>query len=553
MSALNFHHGIETVLIPDQPAPVKTAKSSVVGAVITAGKGPVNIPTIIAGSRRKAVEIFGEYHLDGFTGPEAIDAMLDSGQVTMILVNVCDPAVHNTDVEDEEITLDAKTHKAKTVKPHHTALSLESTAKVLKTFNDDGEIIIPDSLDVVAIQSADGETDYAITDDYTLADADGERTITRVGGGAIAAGAQILLTYDYAPGFDADVDFVHSADAGTIFRPVVGSHILPSSTLTVSYTYVDPTKVTSADIIGAVVAQAATGLQALVSSPSRVKLRPRILIAPRFTELYSAVNANGVISELNAAAKILGARVICDAPNLDRDSAITQASFFSGETDRVYMHYPYHVVRNPDVADAVIEQPAAARIAGHIAVVDNEFGFWNSPSNRLLAGVLSISKDLTYGLQDTETDTNLLNSLGVATTVFDSGFRLWGNRQTNLQHLSVQRIADMITEAVAVSHIWAVDRNITIGLVEQIVLSIKAYLRTLESIGALIPNPAPDQEQFNDVWADPELNTPDMVAEGNLFIDYRFNPPFPAEHIHFRAHITRKYISSIFVTADRNG
>ena len=538
MSALNFHHGIETVLIPDQAPPIKTAKSSIVGLVGTAGKGPVNIPTIIAGSRRKAVSVFGEYHLDGFTIPESFDAMFDNGQVTVVAVNVCDPDVHNTDVEGEEITLNTKTHKAKAAKPFHRTLTLSNTAKVTKKFVDN-TFKIPDYITVQAIKI--GNTTYVLTDDYTVGAAvNGEKTITRNGDGDIPAGAEVVLVYEYEPGFDVNVDFVHNSDEGSVFRPVIGSHILPGSVLTVDYNYVDPTKVTSLEIIGAITNQSATGLQALVSAPAKVKLKPRILIAPRFTELYSATNANGVIQELNQAAAALGARVVCDAPNLDRDSAIAHASFFSGDEDRVYMH-------NPDVADAVIEQPAAARIAGHIAVMDNQVGFWHSPSNRQINGVLAISKDLTFGLLDTESDTNLLNSLGVATTVFEQGFRLWGNRQTNLQHLSVQRIADMITEAIAVSHIWAVDRNITVGLVEQIIESIKAYLRLLEAIGALTPNPNPEDEQFNDAWADPELNTPEMVAEGNLFIDYRFNPPFPAEHIHFRAHITRKYITSIFV------
>lgn len=652
----SFHHGISTVLIPDQAPPVRTAKTSIVGMVVTAGKGPVNVPVLIAGSRRKAIDTFGVWRKDGFTAPESFEAMFDQGSVTVVAVNVCDPEVHNEDVEGENVTLNVKTHKAVCEKPYHRSLTLSSTAEVSKTFVED-TIAIPDYLTVAGVRIGGTEYDEAvkqsksitvtnavtgngnlavtvtsagmtgsgvannvavlngdsavvaagkirvalagiapINDRFTIGGTGAEIILTRkvpaandatmafaaavgtatgflAAGGASVDGAlndyyvnddneiirsagsdipedaTVVVSYTYGPGFDEGVDFVHDAENGTIVRPVTGSHILPGSTLNVDYNYVDPTKVDSNDIIGSVANQTATGIQALIACPGKVKVKPRLLLTPRFTETYSATTANAVITELSRAAGVLGGRAIVDAPQLDRDSAIVHGSFFTGEESRVYMHYPYDIVRDPVIADATIEMPAAARIAGHMAVLDNKEGFWNSASNREIKGVLGISKDLTFAENDSETDVDLLNAAGIATTVFSTGFRLWGNRQTNMQHLSVQRISDMITESVAVAHVWAVDRNITTGLVEQVIESIRAYLRQLESLGALVPNPAPDQEQFNDAWADPELNTPEAIAEGNLFIDYRFNPPFPAEHIHFRAHITRKYISAIFVSS----
>jgi len=546
MSALTYHHGIDTVIVPDQAAPIVTAKSSVIGIVGTAGMGPVNVPTLIQGNGRTAIATFGEHHLDGFTLPESFDAFSDSGSTTVIAINVCDPTVHATVVEAEDISLDARLNTGTAAKPYHTAFALANIAKVSKTFPGGNTFQIPDYLTVQSLKI--GGTTYALTTDYTVgAPSGGFKTVTRVSEGAIPALATVVMTYEFSAGFVEDVDYTHDAQHGTIDRVTVGSHILPGSTVNAGYTYTDPSLVTDLDIIGAVTSQKYTGIKALLTASAKVKLKPRILLAPRFTETYSDTDANAVVSQLNIAAKALGAIVVCDAVNTTLQEAINMAAFFSNLEDRVYMHFPYHIVMNPDVADDNIEQPAAARIAGHIAVNDNTNGFWDSPSNHEIAGVLGLSKDLSYGLQDTDTDVDLLNSSGVVSTVFQTGFELWGNRMCSLAFLSVQRISDMVTESIAVSQAVAVDRNITKGLVEFIVNSITAYLRILENTGALIPNPNPDAENFNDAWADPDLNTPDQVAQGNLFIDYRFNPPFPAEHIHFRAHVTRAYITSIFI------
>jgi len=55
-----FLHGVEIIEIDDGARPIQTVKSSVIGLVGTAPKGPVNIPTLILGSRSEAVKIFGD-------------------------------------------------------------------------------------------------------------------------------------------------------------------------------------------------------------------------------------------------------------------------------------------------------------------------------------------------------------------------------------------------------------------------------------------------------------------------------------------------------------
>lgn len=545
MPDFDFFHGIEYVLLSDEAPPVRTLKSSIIGLVGTAGKGAINTPVAITGGRREAVRLFGEFHKDGFTIPEALDAIFDQGGATVVVVNVNDRTTHVTEIEDEAITFDRFTGIAKTVKPFHTEAALTGGGYANVTLIQ-GKYQLPTGLTVSAIKSSDGETTYVAyvdaehPNDYKITNGLIER---QEDGDIPADNSTIRVVYTLAGGFTLNTDFTYDAEKGEYQRLSTGSKIVPGSVILCAYTYVDPTKVTDVDVIGAVTDGDATGIEALGRASASVKLKPRLLCAPRFTQVFSPTEANGVADALDQMSRVLGGRAVVDAPNTDKGTAVDYASFFSGPTRRTYIHFPNLRVQDPD-EDGWIAQPASARIVGLISKTDNEAGFWHSPSNRELAGVLGIDKALTWGLSDKDTDVEYLNDHGVATTIFEQGFRLWGNRMANLEFLSTHRISDIINESIVVSHMWAVDRNITRGLVESVVEGVRAYLRRLETLGALIPNPNPSK--YNDAWADPDLNTPEAVADGNLYIDYRYNPPPPAEHITFRAHMTRDYIVGIF-------
>ena len=70
----HFLHGVEVIERSGGARPIQKVKSSVIGLVGTAPKGPVNTPTLILGSRTEAVKIFGETG-KGFTIPEALDGI----------------------------------------------------------------------------------------------------------------------------------------------------------------------------------------------------------------------------------------------------------------------------------------------------------------------------------------------------------------------------------------------------------------------------------------------------------------------------------------------
>jgi len=302
----------------------------------------------------------------------------------------------------------------------------------------------------------------------------------------------------------------------------------------------DPANIALSDVIGGIdgVTGEYKGVQALLAANTEVHVMPRILIAPGFTHDTPSGLANPVVAELLGIAESLRAVIIADCPNTNETDAINYASDFGSA--RVYAVYPW--VKVYDVAtDSIKEEPSSARVAGLIVKSDNDRGFWWSPSNLVINGIVGISKPIDFVLGDPNSKANFLNENNIATIIQESGFRLWGNRSLSADpkwaFLQARRTADMINDSLLKAHLWAVDRNITKTYIEDVLEGVNNYLRYLKNIGAIIGGTA---------FADPELNTPDQIAQGKVTFEFDFTPPYPAEHIIFRSRMTDEYLSEIF-------
>lgn len=263
---------------------------------------------------------------------------------------------------------------------------------------------------------------------------------------------------------------------------------------------------------------------------------PRILIAPGFTHQREST-ANAVVSELVGIAERLRAVVIADGPNKTDEAVTTYAGDFG--SPRVFVVDPWVLkVNDKGVTEP---QPASPCVAGLIAKVDNDEGFWVSPSNKTINGIVGTVRPVDFTLGDANARANLLNEKKVATIVRQDGYRLWGNRSLSSDpkwaFLCVRRTADMINESLLRGHLWAVDKGITKTYLEDVTEGVNAYLRSLAAKGAIIKG---------ECWADPELNAPDQIAQGKVYFDFDFTPVYPAEHVTFRSHLTNKYLTEIF-------
>lgn len=246
---------------------------------------------------------------------------------------------------------------------------------------------------------------------------------------------------------------------------------------------------------------------------------------------------NAVVSELIGIAERLRAVIIADGPNTNDADAINYAGDFGSK--RVYLVDP-KVIKVDEAGNNVTEWSSPC-VAGLLAKSDNERGFWWSPSNQNINGIIGTSRPIDFTLGDPNARANLLNEQNVATIIREDGFRLWGNRTLSSDQkwtfLCVVRTADIINDSLMAAHLWAVDRGITKQYVEDVVEGVNSYLRHLTTIGAILGGTC---------WADPDLNTADQIAQGKVYFDFDFTPVYPAEHIIMRSHLVGDYISEIF-------
>lgn len=249
------------------------------------------------------------------------------------------------------------------------------------------------------------------------------------------------------------------------------------------------------------------------------------------------VVGNSVVAEMLGIATRLRAHIIADGPNTNDADAIAYRKDWGSR--RVYVVDPKVIVT--DDSGATVTEWSSPRIAGLIARVDNDLGYWRSPSNQEIYGIQGTSRPIDFTLGDTSSRANLLNASEVATIIREDGFRLWGNRTCSSDpryaFLCVSRVADIMADSLQAAHMWAVDRGITKTYVDDVVEGVNAFLRTLAVKGAILDGKC---------WADPDLNTPSEIAAGRIYFNFDWGPVYPAERITFRMFMNNDYIEDIF-------
>ena len=142
-------------------------------------------------------------------------------------------------------------------------------------------------------------------------------------------------------------------------------------------------------------------------------------------------------------------------------------------------------------------------------------GYWWSPSNVEVEGILGPDVQLYASAVDASSDVNNLNSNGIVTVfnAFGTGFRVWGNRSSAYPNstapdnfISVRRTMDVIEESVELAMLQFIDQPISNALITAILASVNSFLRTLIQRGALVAGSAS---------YDPAANPPAQISAGS--------------------------------------
>jgi uncharacterized protein len=474
-----FFHGVDVRYIDSVPRSVTIVPSAAILLVgtaptfaLAAGDVHVNDPVRCINDVDDAR--FGGKKIPGFTIPYALDALRDNGAGSVDIVNVFNPSTHKTTAQAVTFTFGAD-NKIQLTKVTGTAPS-----QVISVGT-----IAPGLTGTLTVTGVGGTPTYVLNTDYKVDLVDG--VLTRVLGGAITALASVKVTYTYA----------------------------------------DPSLVTSADIIGAVVAGDRTGLQAGLDVYPLRGYRPKIIICPGFSELA------GVATEMGVIAEKLKAYYLLDAPvAATRDEAIAgragaaPVATFGISTRRAMLIYGR--VRDTEG----ILQPGSPYVAGVMADTDRRFGYWWSPSNKIVQGITAVEPKLTADFTDASTDVNALNAAGIVTFYndFGTGYRVWGNRSalypsdtTPLNFIPVGRTLDIFHESLQRACLPYVDRPINDPLIDAIDATGNNFIREQVTLGALING--------SRMFYEPGKNPPSQLAAGKIVFSIALMIPTPAEII----------------------
>ena len=268
-----------------------------------------------------------------------------------------------------------------------------------------------------------------------------------------------------------------------------------------------------------------TGVYGLLAAKAVTGFKPKILIAPGFThQQLQAGAANPVVMALRGVADKLRAIVVTDGPSDTDAAAVSKATLEAGE--RVYPVEP--TVGVLDRTGVIAQRATSAFVAGAIAWSDQERGFWWSPSNVTLNGVISTGRPIEFSRSDPTASSNILNAAGVAVIVNDDGFRIHGNRTPpndgEYEFLSQRRAMDAVFDAIENAFRWAQDRPFSANLLDDIAGAVEAYQRELKAKGAQLGGR---------VWIDPELNAEATFRQGRLYVNMDGETAAPLDRLTF--------------------
>lgn len=490
----DYHHGIRVVEINEGTRPIRTVATAVIGLVATA-------PNAAAGVAAETLIDFAAVN-SGVT----YTAATPGTDGNAIRVRYVDPgsasATLAVTVSGSDITVtlatDIDSEISSTAAEIATAVNAETEANALVTATEEG--------DGSGVVNAVGFTNLTDGEDEPF-----------------PLDTPVLLTDPLGAQGDA-------GEEGTLARSLKAiSDQAKTLVVVVRVAEGETDEETKTNVIGGVDANGKkTGLQALLSAEQTFGVKPRILGAP---ELDDA----DVTGALIGIAQKLRGFVYASAGNsaTKEDAAMYRENFGAREVMVIWPEFT-----GWDTATSSTRTlSAVARAMGLRAKLDNEFGWHKTLSNRPVEGVSGISKDVFWDLQDPATDAGYLNSHEVTTLIQRGGYRFWGSRTCSIDPLfafeNYTRSAQVIADTIAEAHLWAVDLPMHPSLVKDIIEGINAKFREWIRRGYLLGGSA---------WFDAELNTPEVLKAGKLYIDYDYTPVPPLENLMFQQRITDRYL-----------
>jgi uncharacterized protein len=288
---------------------------------------------------------------------------------------------------------------------------------------------------------------------------------------------------------------------------------------------------TASNVIGTTTADGQkTGMQALLAAQAQLGVKPKILGTPGL-ETQAVTAALAVVARklrgfayARAIGETVGAAAAYRANFDARELMLLMPDFLAWDTE----------------TNAAVPSYAAARAMGLRALIDTQTGPHKTLSNVPVAGVVGLTKDIDWDIEDQSSEAGVLNASEVTALVrTDTGYRFWGNRTTaeaesSFAFESTTRVAQLLADTIVSGMLWAIDKPLTPSLAKDIIETINGLFRQLKAGGVVLGARA---------WFDEAQNDVSALKAGKLRIDYDYTVPPPLEDLGFNQRITDSYFA----------
>ena len=197
------------------------------------------------------------------------------------------------------------------------------------------------------------------------------------------------------------------------------------------------------------------------------------------------------------------------------------------------LYYPWIKVANPRNGGRPIAVPPCGHMLGVWSRTDETRGVYKAPANETPRGVIGLAYDCNFREQE------LLNPIGIncIRSFPNRGIKIWGARtlvepdKTEWRYISVRRLISYIEKSIELGTQWVVFEPNDEDLWARVRRTVNNFLERIWREGALF-GATPEQAFY--VKCDGELNTPDTMMLGRLYVEIGVCPVRPAEFVIFR-------------------
>lgn len=353
-----------------------------------------------------------------------------------------------------------------------------------------------------------------------------------------AEGAPLAKGTDYTASFGTDGKLI-------VARVKTGGIATDTTALVVSYTKLDPTMVTAADVIGGVdvTTGAYTGMELLNQVFPKYRLVPGQIAAP----YWSTKPEVAAVMEAKAGAinGVFRAVALTDIPT-DTVKKYSDAPAWKNTNNYAFAR---QMVCWPKVKLGSKIFHISTQLAALNCQIDasNDDVPYESPSNKNLqmnGMCLADGTEVSFGLEEA----NYLNGQGIATALnWIGGWRFWGNRTAAYpantdpkdSFLAIRRMFDWHGNTFLLTHWNKVDKPTNRVLIESAIDSERIRLNGFAAAGYILGG----RVEFTSA----ENPTTDLL-NGHIKFHTFLTPPTPAEEIDDVLEYDTSYLSTLFGT-----